>query len=140
MTAKKRTLSYYPMPKVLHLLASPIFQQVDAPPHFSVALRSYLDTKLPQRWIGRGGPISWPPWSPYSTPLHFLLWDYMRDFVFSLERTSLSHIKQMIKQEIEGISTETLKKVCKTVISRINHVVSVNSEHILQDIIYEYNS
>lgn len=46
----------------------------------------------------------------------------------------------MIKQEIEGISTETLKKVCKTVISRINHVVSVNSEHILQDIIYEYNS
>jgi hypothetical protein len=28
-----------------------------------------LDVKFPGRWIGRGGPIAWPPRSPDLTPL-----------------------------------------------------------------------
>lgn len=131
----KRMLRYYAMPKVMDLPASPIFQQDGAPPHWSLAVRSYLDTKLPQRWIGRGGPIAWPPRSPDLTPLDFFLWGYVKDFVFSEEITSLSHMKERINQAIAGISTETLEKVWKNMNSRINHVVRVNGGHIEQHII-----
>ncbi|KAJ4444320.1 hypothetical protein ANN_06112 [Periplaneta americana] len=32
-----------------------------APAHFSRTARRYLDRRFPDRWIGRGGPIAWPP-------------------------------------------------------------------------------
>ncbi|KAJ4440099.1 hypothetical protein ANN_08232 [Periplaneta americana] len=35
-----------------------------APAHFSRTARRYLDRRFPDRWIGRGGPIAWPPRSP----------------------------------------------------------------------------
>ncbi|KAJ4426740.1 hypothetical protein ANN_26539 [Periplaneta americana] len=36
------------------------FLQDGAPAHFSRTARRYLDRRFPDRWIGRGGPISWP--------------------------------------------------------------------------------
>lgn len=29
--------------------------------HFSVNVRQYMNIIFPDRWIGRGGPVSWPP-------------------------------------------------------------------------------
>ena len=40
------------------------YQQDGAPPHYSSAARAILDKNLPNRWIGRRGPIEWPPRSP----------------------------------------------------------------------------
>ena len=42
-----------------------------APAHFSIAARQVLNDKYPNRWIGRGGPVPWPPRSPDLTPLDF---------------------------------------------------------------------
>lgn len=47
------------------------FQQDGAPPHYSVAVRNYLNNTFPERWIGRRGTIEWPPRSPDLTPLDF---------------------------------------------------------------------
>ncbi|KAJ4447231.1 hypothetical protein ANN_09235 [Periplaneta americana] len=44
-----------------------------APAHFSRTARRYLDRRFPDRWIGRGGPIAWPPRSPDRNPLDFYL-------------------------------------------------------------------
>jgi hypothetical protein len=44
-----------------------------APAHFNLIARRYLNQKLPGWWIGRGGPIAWPPRSPDLTPLEFYL-------------------------------------------------------------------
>ena len=46
-----------------------IFQQDGAPPHWGSHVRPFLDATFPNRWIGRDGPISWPPRSPDITPL-----------------------------------------------------------------------
>ncbi|KAJ4436812.1 hypothetical protein ANN_16944 [Periplaneta americana] len=45
-----------------------------APAHFSRTARRYLDRRFPDRRIGRGGPIAWPPCSPDLNPLDFYLW------------------------------------------------------------------
>ena len=39
--------------------------QLDGCPiHYTVPVRQWMNDHYPQRWIGRGGPISWPPRSP----------------------------------------------------------------------------
>lgn len=50
------------------------FMHYGAPPHFSVAVREHLSNVYPNCWIGREGPIAWPPRSPNLTPLDFYLW------------------------------------------------------------------
>jgi hypothetical protein len=41
------------------------FQQDGAPPHYLEEVREYLNTRFRDRWIGRVGPIAWPPRSPW---------------------------------------------------------------------------
>ncbi|KAJ4451131.1 hypothetical protein ANN_02571 [Periplaneta americana] len=53
-----------------------------APAHFSRMARGYLDRRFPDRWIGRGGPIAWPPRSPDLNPLDFYLWGHLKSLVF----------------------------------------------------------
>lgn len=50
-------------------------------PHFARAVRTHLDEHRPQ-WIGRGGPVAWPPRSPDLTPLDFYLWGWMKQKVY----------------------------------------------------------
>ena len=50
-----------------------IFQQDGAPPYWGLAVRQFLNDTFPDRWIGRDGPILWPPCFPDITPLDFFL-------------------------------------------------------------------
>ena len=54
-----------------------------APAHFSLSARRYLNQKFGLRWIGRGGPIAWPPRSPDLNPLDFYLWGHLKYLVYS---------------------------------------------------------
>ena len=45
-----------------------IFQQDGATSHWGSDVRLFLDATFPNRWIGRDGPIAWPPRSPDITP------------------------------------------------------------------------
>uniref|UniRef100_A0A914Z2X2 Transposase n=1 Tax=Panagrolaimus superbus TaxID=310955 RepID=A0A914Z2X2_9BILA len=52
-----------------------IFQQDGAPPHWTLAVRAWLDATFPNRWIGRDSPImAWPPRSPDLTPMDYFFW------------------------------------------------------------------
>ena len=59
-----------------------IFQQDGAPAHSSSGVTDYLNQIFPQRWIGRCGPISWPPRSPDLTPLDYCLWGWFKTEVY----------------------------------------------------------
>ncbi|KAL2731784.1 transposable element tc3 transposase [Vespula squamosa] len=49
------------------------YQHDGCPAHYSLIVRRELDEKFRNRWIGRGGPISWSARSPDITPLDFFL-------------------------------------------------------------------
>ncbi|GBN20883.1 hypothetical protein AVEN_5412-1 [Araneus ventricosus] len=36
---------------------------------------------MPARWVGRGGPVAWPPRSPDLNPLDFFFWGHMKSLV-----------------------------------------------------------
>lgn len=58
------------------------FQHDGAPAHFSVDVRNALNIMYPGRWIGRGGPIRWPPRSPDLSCLDFFFWGHMKSLIY----------------------------------------------------------
>jgi len=60
------------------IVSGVIFMQDGAPPHFSCYVTDILNERIPDVWIGRGGPIPWPPRSPDLSQLDFFLWGTLR--------------------------------------------------------------
>ncbi|KAJ4452300.1 hypothetical protein ANN_03820 [Periplaneta americana] len=66
------------------------------PAHFSRTARQYLDRRFPDRWIGRGGPIAWPPRSSDLNPLDFYLRGYLKLLVYSSPVPDLESVRNRI--------------------------------------------
>ena len=58
------------------IISRVIFMQDAAPRHFSCFVTDVFNERFPDAWIGRGGPIPWPPRSPDLSPLDFCLWGF----------------------------------------------------------------
>ncbi|KAJ4427702.1 hypothetical protein ANN_25354 [Periplaneta americana] len=67
-----------------------------APAHFSRTARRYLDRRFPDRWVGGGGPIAWPPRSPDLNPLDFYLWGHLKSLVYSSPVPDLESLRNRI--------------------------------------------
>lgn len=105
-------LENYAVPQLEELQPDIIFQQDDAPPHPSLGVRGYLDAKFPGRWIGHGGSINWPPRSPdMMTPLDFLLWGFLKDFVYQVPVRDMDTLRARI---IDGVSRVTSDMLANT--------------------------
>ncbi|GBM14755.1 hypothetical protein AVEN_72022-1 [Araneus ventricosus] len=58
------------------------FQPDGASAHFSTDMRNYQNATFEARWIGRGGPVPWPPRSPDLLNLDYFLWGYLESIVY----------------------------------------------------------
>ena len=67
--------------------------QDGAPPHFSCFVTDVLNERLPDAWIGRGGPIPWPPRSPDLSSLDFFLWGYIKNAVCAGKIRNIQHLQ-----------------------------------------------
>ena len=74
-----------------------------------MSVRGSLNATFPNRWIGRDGPISWPPRSPDLTPLDFFLWCYVKDRVFVTPVSDIE-LRTRIPDEITTTTGEMLTR------------------------------
>lgn len=95
------------------------FQQDGAPPHYARAVRQHLDELFPAQWIGRGGPIVWPPRSPDLTSPDFFLWGYLKDVVFRDPPTTRENMMVRITNACREISPNTLRACVENFAKRI---------------------
>ena len=65
-------------------------------PHYTRHVRDYLDESFPNRWLGRGGPIAWPPRSPDLTHLDYYLWGHMKMLVYETKVDSREALRDRI--------------------------------------------
>jgi hypothetical protein len=72
-------LENFVYPQLQELQPAVFFLQDGVPPHWSLIVRASLNQHLPNRLIGRAGPISWPARSPDITPCDFFQWGYVKD-------------------------------------------------------------
>ena len=72
------------------------FQHDGAPPHYTRHAREYLNESFPNRWLGRGGPVAWPPRSPDLTPLDYYLWGHMKTLLYETKVESRAALRDRI--------------------------------------------
>lgn len=67
-----------------------------APPHFFREVRDHLNNVFPYRWIGRGGPVAWPPRSPDLNPMDFYFWSHLKSLVYQTEAENVEDLMNRI--------------------------------------------
>jgi hypothetical protein len=106
------TLIEWLMPQLQEDIPHLIYQQDGAPPHFRKEVRPYLDERLRNRWIGRGGFMEWPPRSPDLTRMNLFLWGFVKDNVyFPLLPTTLHVPKTRTREACANIDQDILHNV-----------------------------
>ena len=53
--------------------------------HYAVPVQKWINDHYPQRWIVRGGPISWPPRSPDIMPMGFYVWKVVKAKIYEAQ-------------------------------------------------------
>jgi hypothetical protein len=62
------------------------------------------------KWIGRDGPIAWPPRSPDLTPLEIFLWGYVKNIVYKVKINDLQHLRARIRDALAAVTPNMLQE------------------------------
>ena len=71
-------------------------QHDGAPPHYALCSRQVMNEIFDKKWIGRGGPVAWPPRSPDPTSPDYLLWGFFRERIMVVAPTTPDDMKERI--------------------------------------------
>jgi hypothetical protein len=100
-------------------------QHDGAPAHFSNVSRDYLDVAFHGRWIGRGGPVTWPPRSPELTPLVYFVWCHLKSLIYDTpvdnEFELLATIQYLLHMTWSVRHLEYLKGCAKVSFGDVKH-------------------
>jgi len=137
-----------------------ISMQDGAPPHFSCFVTDVLNERSPDAWIGRGGPIPWPPRSLDLSPLGFFLWGYInplnaelnpichllallgahhilhvsrirvKNIVYAEKIRNIQHLQERITSAIETVTRGMIQKTWQEIEFRLDVSRATNGAHI----------
>lgn len=113
----------------LHTRRNLWIQHDGAPPHFCVPVRDFLNQHYPNRWIGRGGPIPWPPRSPDLTKPDYFLWGFVKNIVYSTPPTTREDMMARIREAFTMITVEMLENVNSCFHDRALLCIEQNGRH-----------
>lgn len=123
-------LENFVFPQIEGLHPDIILQQDGAPPHWGTTVRHALDECFPGRWIGRGGPLSWPPRSPDITPLDFFLWGYVKDIVYQTKVADIDELKARIRNAVATVDIDMLARTWQEIEHRLDILRATKGAHI----------
>ena len=89
-----------------------------------------LNERFPDPWIGRGGPIPWPPRSPDLSPLDFFLLGYIKIIVYAEKIRNIQDLQDRITSAIETVTREMIQKTWQEIEFRLNVSRATNGVHI----------
>lgn len=86
------------------------FQHDGCPAHCAGEVREWLNTKFGERWIGRNGPVLFPPRSPDLTLADSYLWGRVKQLTFAQPMANnVEILKLRIRQAVESLSIEEIQ-------------------------------
>lgn len=108
------------------------FMHDGAPPHFARAVREHLNLLFQNRWIGRGGPIAWPPRSPDFNPLDFFLWGHLKTLVYSTPVDTRENLLERVNFHCNEIRNNVgaLWRVQQSSILRARECIRLEGAHV----------
>jgi hypothetical protein len=114
-----------------------VLQHNGAPAHYRHLVTHYLNLTFPERWIGRGGHVQWPPRSPDRTPLDFCLWGWMKREVYKEKVNTRNELEALSMNSAALLNQERqddLRRAMRTIVKRVEKCIEVNDgifEHLL---------
>lgn len=97
-------------------------------------VEEFLNEAFPARWIGSGGPISWPDNSPDLTPMGYFFWGYIKHRVFQSRPTDIEDLKNRIITVCKEMSIPLFGKARLAFYNRLSFCAANNGgnfEHML---------
>lgn len=112
------------------------FMHDGAPPHFSLEARAVLNRPnyFPGRWIGRGGPIPWPPRSPDLNPLDFFVWGHISALVYHRPVNNVVELRARIDRAFDDTRAMpgVFRRTNASFYRRIEGCIMANGAHFEQ--------
>lgn len=111
-----------------------LFQHDGAPPHYSQDVRQHLNLHFPDRWIGRGGPINWPPRSPDLNTLDYYLWGHLKELVYAEPVNSKEELLNRILNACELLKNDRdcIRRATFGLINRARLCINYQGNHFEQ--------
>ena len=81
----------------LHVRMNMWMQHDGALPHYALCSRQVINEIFDEKWIGRGGPVAWPPHSPDLTSPDYLLRGFVKERVMAVPPTTPDDNKYWLK-------------------------------------------
>ncbi|KZC04024.1 hypothetical protein WN55_01285 [Dufourea novaeangliae] len=106
------------------------FQHDGALPHYAVSVRNWLNKNFRNKWIGRGGPVTWPPRLPELSSRDFFLWGYLKQSVFQTSVENVDDLRNRIIVACERITDKMLKSVEREFLNRIEMCICNDGGHV----------
>ena len=112
------------------------FQHDGAPSHYTRHVMQHLNDTFPNRWMGRGSTIHWPPRSPDLTSLDFCLWGLMISEVYRKKVDTRDELLVNILDVVACIkeSQDALRRTTRHVFTLVAKCIDVDGgifEHLL---------
>ena len=104
--------------------------QDGAPTPLSCFVTDVLNERFPDAWIGRGGPIPWPPRRPGLSPLDYFLWGYIKNIVYAEKIRNIQHLQERMSTAIETVTRDMIQKTRKEIEFRLDVPRATNVIHI----------
>ena len=100
-----------------------------APPHYALCSRQVINEIFDKKWIGRDGPVVWPPRSPDLTSPDYFLWGFVKERVMAVAPTTPDGMKNRICRACTEITPQILAEVRWSFHQRINKCLQVGGHH-----------
>lgn len=105
------------------------WQHDGAPAHYALLVQNFLNNNYGNCWIGRGGPITWPPRSPDMTPLDYFLWGYIKCKAYEVEPTTPENMQQRIHTIIREIDENFILRAILSLRRRLDMCIQKQGHH-----------
>jgi hypothetical protein len=98
--------------------------------HHLITVSACTDGWIGSSWVGRRGPVEWPPRPPDLSPLDFYLCGHLKAMVYQVKIRNMNHRKERIRNAITHISPDVLTRVHHEWEKRIRMCFQSNGIHV----------
>ena len=82
-----------------------------------------------EKWIGRGGPVAWPPRSADLTSPDYFLCGFVKELVMAVAPTMPDDMKERIRRECTEMTAQMLAEIRQFFYQQINKCLQVEGHH-----------
>ncbi|EZA49064.1 hypothetical protein X777_12801, partial [Ooceraea biroi] len=96
-----------------------------------LSLQNFLNETY-NNWIGRGGPVPWPPRSPDFNPLDFCIWGYLKSLVYSRPINNVDDLRHRVEDVCQAILQipGTFERIRVSFLRRCEVCVQIEGGHV----------